>query len=67
MGGLFPILDISGDLGMDFDISQTSGSTVSIIGKNLVGTMYYSTALVTDHFMSGKALYLNGRLLLILL
>ena len=54
-------LDLSGDLGMDFDTSQTSGSVVTIIGKNLVGTMYYSTSLVTDQFKSGKALYLNGK------
>ena len=43
---------------MNFDESTTGGS---LIGYKLTGSPINGAGLVTDHFKSGKALYLDGK------
>ena len=46
------------DIYMNFDESTTGGS---LIGYKLTGSPINGAGLVTDHFKSGKALYLDGK------
>ena len=46
------------DIYMNFDESTNGGS---LIGYKLTGSPINGAGLVTDHFKSGKALYLDGK------
>ena len=54
---IFYVLD-GPDIYMNFDEDTAGGN---LIGYRLTGSPINGAGLVTDHFKSGKALYLNGK------